>query len=110
MEHRNVLQKCKRYIDPMDGHFQLALHQLFYSNIVAAKRTTQGCSCLLSWLLKLSGTANATGLALALDLLASSQARQFQTLEESLGHRMPMSQFLFAELLPSFLHKSWNQA
>ena len=69
MESWNVMYG-KIYMDRMDGHFQLALHQLVYSNIVTAKRTKQGHSCLSSWSWKLSGTANATGLALALDLLA----------------------------------------
>ena len=72
----------KIYMDPMDGHFQLAL---VYSDIVTAKRTTEGCSCLSSWSWKLSGTANATGLALALDLLASSQATQFPNLGKIFG-------------------------
>ena len=74
----------KTYMDRMDGHFQLALHQLVYSDIVTAKRTTKGVLvCRFSW--KLSGTANATGLALALDLLASRQARQFPNLRRIFG-------------------------
>ena len=75
----------RSHVVHLSRHFRLALHQLFYSAIVTAKRTTKGCSCLPSWSWKLSGTANATGLALALDLLASRQATQFPNLGKIFG-------------------------